>query len=132
MSYKDYLQNRTNYYVVEDFNGRAISRYNHAEQYNALLKRMQSIANNIENTLDFLETSDPEVYSVIMSTLDKLEAKVQSIKRAARAISRSNKDAGRIADISVVDLTHGTFDGMSYSVTHNGLILGHVSSIKLL
>lgn len=131
---KEYVENRNRVYVREELNASGISRYNSIDQYRALLSRAKSISENISSTIEFLLTNKDDVLNTVDTAISTLENKVQIIRESAKFLSKQNLEVRSIsseADISVVDLSRGSFNNTSYSITDRGVIIDSDSIIHL-
>lgn len=130
----NYLSKRANKYVRETLSASSASRYNSINQYRALLKRVESIGLNIEDSVNFLNESSPEILEALEGAVSALESKLQIIRDSAKFISKTKFETRLISDgsdISVIDISRGEFSNMSYSVTDHGIVMNSKHSIHI-
>ena len=119
-----YLANRGAKFVINTFPDGNISEYNSYETYRAVLNKIRKIGLDIDDTISFLAEEEDDVVNTIESAIATLETKLQVIRDAVQYSSKLKMDmGGRPSDISVVDLSRGSFTNMNYSNTDRGLVL---------
>lgn len=126
MSIKNYLQNRNDYYVLQDFVNVAPGKFNNKEQISAILRKTLDIKDNVSRSITFLNSESDTISETIEASLDKLEAKLQVIRDNAIFLNKVKMELRSISrkyDIAVIDLNNGKFDDLVYSPLDRGLIL---------
>lgn len=126
MSLDKYLENRETAYIVTQLEDINLSRYNSDLQYKALLTRVSTIAATMSESITFLDDNEESVLKAIESALSTLEIKVQVIRNAARFLSKSKLEVRSVSsesDISIIDLSKGSFNGLNYSFSDSGVVL---------
>ncbi len=121
---KDYLDQRGDNYVTQRFPSGAFNQYNPVENYSALLRRMSRIGEDIEGTIEFLSENEDSVIDTIELAVSTLEVKLQVMRDAIQNSAKIKMDlSGAPSDVSMIDLSKGRFENMSYSVSDHGIIL---------
>lgn len=132
MSLTTYLEERSDYYVLQEFSNIHPGVYNAPEKYSAILRKSLDIKDNIERSLNFFSDNSDSVLESIDNALNKLETKLQIIRDNAIFLNKIKLELASTSnefDISVIDLSKGKLDNVSYSSIDKGVILETSSSI---
>jgi len=128
----EYLDRRAFNYATKTLNIGNLSKFISIDQYRAILKRIKVSSEDIGSSILFLDETSPEALSTANSLVETLEKKLEVIRQAARFLTKLKYETRFISeesDISLVDLTKGTFNNLNYSIVDSGIIMDSVSKI---
>ncbi len=131
-SLMEYLDRRAFNYVTKNLNVHSLSRFTSIEQYKAILRRIRLVSDDIETAVSFLDETSPEALETATSLIDTLEKKLEVIRQSARFLTKLKYETRFISeesDISLIDLTKGTFNNVSYSVVDSGIVMDSINKI---
>jgi nanoRNase/pAp phosphatase (c-di-AMP/oligoRNAs hydrolase) len=126
---KKYLEQRGDKYVTQRFPTGSFNKNNPTSNYSAMLRRISKIGTDVAYTVDFLKENEDPIAETIESAISTLEVKLQIMRDSIQHSSKLKMELGdALSDISMVDMTKGTFQNISYSHTDRGLVLNSTIS----
>lgn len=128
---KNFLTNRTAYLIGDTISEEYIDIFNTDDYINVFLRRLDSITQDISNSIEFLDAEYPEIENSINNLMDSLEFKLVAISDSARFMSRVKNEFSNMSDVSVINFSDGKLEGLDYSTVDSGLILSTSSMIYI-
>lgn len=121
---KDYLNQRGDMYATQRFPKGKFNQYNPMDNYSAMMRRISNIGIDTLRTIDFLSLNEDPVADTIESAISTLETKLQVMRDSIQYSSKLKMELGDVpSDISMIDMSKGRFENMSYSHTDRGIVL---------
>lgn len=121
---KDYLSQRGDMYATQRFPKGEFNQYNPIDNYSAMMRRISNIGADTLRTIDFLSSNEDPVADTIESAISTLETKLQVMRDSIQYSSKLKMELGDVpSDISMIDMSKGRFENMSYSHTDRGIVL---------
>jgi hypothetical protein len=133
ISVMKYLDNRAFNYTTKRLNVSGVNRFVSKEQYSAILRRVRLVSEEISSAMSFLSDASPEALLVAEKLIETLEKKLETLRQSARFLTKLKLETrfmSEESDISIVDITRGTFINMNYSITDRGIVLNSESNSR--
>ena len=133
MTIETYLKDRGNS-VLSNIKEKDIGLFNSDSELLSILSKLNKSAEDSSDSINFLSEHIDDIEEAIDNVLNAVLLKISFMRSSVSNMNRSFYTPATNSvnsDISILDLTKGKYDNMSFSITDSGLIIDTSNVLEL-
>ena len=128
---RDFLKNRDRHLIPERVSLQE-DPYNETLRWGGILDALLTRANQIEDSVNFLESNTDAVEAAVNDALTVTENRIAFLTSSVIGISKMKAVAPGLAsemDIELIDLVSGEYNNMAYSASDGGIVMSSMNTL---